>query len=88
MTTNNAPIITRRRGLRQPGELLVELTATSNPYLAPRLPLEGYLKVGEVDLDGRVRWATFVAVDADGGPVGTRVEIRDAAFTVGRVAAP
>lgn len=68
-------------GWAQP--MLVTLTATTNPYLAPRLPLRGLLQVHEMTLTGhpQPRAMSFLEVDAEGQPVGTRVAVDDAHFT-------
>ncbi|MEH0110510.1 hypothetical protein V6N00_12440 [Tersicoccus sp. MR15.9] len=62
---------------------MVTLTATSNPYLAPRLPLRGLLSVHEMRTSGyaQPRKMTFQTVDADGNLVGSRVAVDDAEFT-------
>ena len=63
--------------------LRVTLTATSNEYLAPRLPLEGYLKVNETGTDHRAmpHGTTFRAIGPDGQPQGAWVAADHAQFT-------
>lgn len=61
----------------------VTLTATSNPYLAGRLPLRGLLQVLEASVDGyaMARKVTFQELDTKGHPVGATVAADDAEFT-------
>lgn len=68
-------------GWNQP--LLVTLTATSNPYLADRLPARGLLRVFEMRTDGyaQPRKVTFQQVADDGTPIGSTVAADDAEFT-------
>jgi hypothetical protein len=40
------------------------LTATSNPYLADRLPCDGLVRIGERDVHGRCTRVTFMPLDA------------------------
>lgn len=63
--------------------LIVRLTATSNPYLAPKLPLRGLIQVHEMALDGYAQRTkvTFLQVDEAGNPVGTEVSVDDAEFS-------
>jgi len=63
--------------------LMVTLTATSNPYLADKLPLRGELTILEMRTDGYAmhRSVSFLQKDADGNPVGARVMVDDAEFT-------
>ena len=63
--------------------LLVTLTATSNPYLADRLPMRGLLRVHEMRTDhyAQPRAMSFQQLDADGQIVGTRVAVDHAQFT-------
>ena len=63
--------------------LKVTLTATTNPYLKDKLPLFGELQVVEMRTDGyaQPRLMTFLELDEDGNPVGTRVQVENAEFT-------
>lgn len=61
--------------------LSVTLTATSNQYLAPRLPLEGKLMVQETGTDGSIIYATFSVTEHDGRQ-SAFVAVPDARFTV------
>jgi len=57
------------------------LTATSNPYLADRLPLTGYVSIHEFDVDGGVQphGATFMPDPEEGGHT-SFVVVEDARF--------
>lgn len=63
--------------------LRVTLTATSNPYLAPELPLVGLLEVLEMGTDGfaQPRKVRFQKLNADGTTNGAPVMADDAEFT-------
>lgn len=57
------------------------LTETSNPYLAERLPLTGYVRIVEFDVDGCVQphGALFMP-DAEDGGMTSFVRVADARF--------
>lgn len=63
--------------------LIVTLTATSNPYLADKLPLRGELTIQEMRTDDYAmrRAVSFLQIDDDGNSVGGRVMVDDAEFT-------
>lgn len=63
--------------------MMVTLTATSNPYLADKLPLRGELTVLEMRTDGYAmrRSVSFLQKDEDGNAVGGRVMVDDAEFS-------
>jgi hypothetical protein len=75
--------------------LLVTLTGTDNPYLRPRLPLEGMLELFEIGTHGRLISAVFRArlTDAERelGQVkvefGAPVDVKNPAFTYGSLPA-
>lgn len=60
------------------------LTETSNPYLADRLPLAGYVKIIEFDIHGGVQpsGALFMP-DPEPGKYTSFVEVKDARFEFG-----
>lgn len=68
-------------GWSQP--LMVTLTATSNPYLAPKLPLRGELRVLEMRTDhyAQPTKVSFLQIDDEGNAVGTRVMVDRAEWT-------
>lgn len=68
-------------GWNQP--LMVTLTATSNPYLADKLPLRGELRILEMRTDGYAmrHSVSFLQKDENGNPVGGWVRVSDAEFT-------
>lgn len=68
-------------GWNQP--LMVTLTATTNEYLAPRLPLRGLLKVLETKTNGHTYGphVSFRIVGDDGNPSGAWVQVPGAEFT-------
>lgn len=72
--------MTEYTGWNQP--LLVTLTATTNPYLAHRLPLRGLLTVHEMRTDGYAQplRVGFRAQGADGS-FGASVAVDDPEFT-------
>ncbi len=59
----------------------VTLTHTTNEYLAPRLPLNGLVKIHERDVFGRCQFVTFMPDPAPGENT-SFVEVREAEFTV------
>ena len=74
-----------------PRTLLVTLTGTDNPYLRPRLPLEGMLELFEIGTHGRLISAVFRArltdAEREAGPVkvpfGAPVEVKHPVFIYG-----
>lgn len=44
------------------------LTATSNRYLADRLPLDGFVRIGERTVDGQCSTLLFMPIESDGSP--------------------
>jgi len=62
---------------------MVTLTATSNPYLADKLPLRGELTIQEMRTDGYAmhRHVSFLQKDENGNSIGGRVMVDDAEFT-------
>lgn len=63
--------------------LMVDLTATTNEYLAPDLPLRGLLKVHEMNTRGFAQRGkvSFQKVDANNRLLGGPVHVDDAEFT-------
>lgn len=59
--------------------LAVTLTATSNPYLAKDLPIDGVLIVHEINLNGFISAASF-RCRADDGSLKASVEVKDVEF--------
>lgn len=57
------------------------LTATSNSYLADRLPCEGIVQIGERDIHGNCMSVLFMPLDREG--VTSFVSVPDAQFTFG-----
>lgn len=70
--------------------LMVTLTATSNTYLADRLPLRGLACVHEMATDNYAQrgQVSFLELDEEGKPVGTEVMVDDAEFTYSLRPAP
>jgi hypothetical protein len=63
-----------------PNRLNVTLTGTTNPYLAPRLPLDGEIELFEIGLHSALIAAVFRIREAD-GRLGAPVEIANPEFT-------
>lgn len=57
----------------------VTLTATSNKYLADRLPCEGLVQIGERDINGNCTRVQFMPLDGEGHT--SFVSVPDAEFT-------
>lgn len=64
----------------QAAALAVTLTATSNPYLIDRLPLEGIIELNEVSLDGHLMGATTFRVRNEDGSLTAPVMVFNAEF--------
>lgn len=60
----------------------VTLTATSNKYLADRLPCDGLVQIGERDIHGNCIRAQFMPLDRD-DHLTSFVSVPDAQFTFG-----
>lgn len=56
------------------------LTATTNPYLVNRLPLDGLVKIHERTVDGECMFLTFMPLDRG---ISTFVQVDGAEFTFG-----
>lgn len=56
------------------------LTATSNEYLAPRLPLDGLVQIGERSIHGDCTRVQFMP-DPEPGKLTSFVAVPDAEFT-------
>lgn len=63
-----------------PNRLNVTLTGTTNPYLAPRLPLDGELELFEIGLHSALISAVFRIRDANGN-LGAPVTVAEPEFT-------
>lgn len=57
------------------------LTATSNKYLADRLPCEGLVQIGERDIHGNCTRVQFMPLDGEGHT--SFVSVPDAQFEFG-----
>lgn len=57
------------------------LTATTNKYLAPRLPLEGLVQIHERSVAGECQFVTFMP-EVEGVGYTTFVAVPNAEFTV------
>lgn len=58
--------------------LRATLTATSNPFLRERLPLDGFVAIGERDIHGNCTRVTFMPLDR---MTTSFVAVPDATFT-------
>lgn len=66
--------------------LNVTLTGTTNPYLIPRLPLDGEIELIEIGLHSAIIAAVFRIRDANGN-LGAPVEVKEPEFTYQHAAA-